>query len=109
MNPDTDGDGLSDLQEIRLRSDPLDSDEDDDGISDFYDTRKNFRITWKPRYPTLVISGTNITLDMGDSYDKDGEIVSHLWTIGSDSIEGKTIKKRLTTFFPFYVFSGVLE
>ena len=34
MNPDTDGDGLSDSSEIDVGTDPHDTDSDDDGISD---------------------------------------------------------------------------
>ena len=106
---DTDRDGLLDIQEVVSGSDPLDPDEDNDGIGDFYDTRKNFRIIWEPHIPKFIISWKEFSFDIGDSYDRDGKIVSHSWYINGSEYTEDRWNISLTTYFPFSFVSWKIE
>lgn len=106
LNPDTDGDTYNDKEDafplnpdewLDTDADKLgnnkDTDDDNDGIPD---TEDDFPLNKGP-----VIKFTdedfNISLfethlfDASPSYDKDGEIVSYLWEIDGEILEGNSI------------------
>ncbi len=100
-NFDSDGDGLWDGQEVTTWKNPMYQDYDGDNISDFLDTKLNFRPTIKLDISYFYKSWENYIFDIADSYDKDGNIVKILWNIWNFHSEGKILNRVLSTSLPF--------
>lgn len=107
LNPDSDGDGVNDKEDA-FPIDPTeqhDTDKDNIGNNKDIDDDNDGTFDEKDKYPLnkgpvikLTSEKSNIgyleehTFDASPSFDEDGNVVSYLWKIDNQEIEGTAVK-----------------
>lgn len=82
LNADTDGDGLNDQDEVTLGADPLDSDSDDDGVSDGDEVNELYSNVLKPEFDGSV---TNLLVLPGAATNR----VTGSWKVTGTALQSQ--------------------
>ncbi len=93
LNPDTDGDGLTDRQEFDLLTNPLVQDTDGDGLTDFQEVS----VTYAGGVETLTKITDPLDADSDNDLRSDGDEVNIPWVV--------TINTDASTTPPYQVYS----